>query len=127
LQTSRWRSWSGSASRGTWDRFYDFLNIFEDKFSEKKLRFCLKTKVNNAKICSLHWFLRKTPIFSQKIVENRRKLSKIAENCRKSQKIVENRRKLSKIAENCDHNIDPWTVQTILNLAIKKTFSSKKK
>jgi hypothetical protein len=41
--------------------------------------------------------LRKTPIFS----------SKIAENCRKSQKIVEKRQKLSKIAEHCDHNIDP--------------------
>jgi hypothetical protein len=45
---------------------------------------------------------------SPKIVENRRKLSKIGENCRKSAKIVENRRKLSKIGENCDHNIDPW-------------------
>jgi hypothetical protein len=37
---------------------------------------------------------KKNAIFSQKIVENRRKLAKITENWRKSQKIGENRRKL---------------------------------
>jgi hypothetical protein len=46
----------------------------------KKLAFLHKTKLNYAKIGSLHWFLRKTPIFC---------------------------RKLATIAENCDQNINP--------------------
>jgi hypothetical protein len=57
-----------------------FLKYFRRKIQRKNWRFRLKTKLNNAKIWSWHWFLRKTPIF---------------------------RRKLAKIVENCDHNIDP--------------------
>jgi hypothetical protein len=52
------------------------FKIFRPKNIAKKWRFRLKTKLNNAKFWSKHWFLRKTPIF------------------------------LAKIAENCDHNID---------------------
>jgi hypothetical protein len=41
----------------------------------------LKLQLVFAKICSRHWFLRKTPIFSPKI---------------------------GKLADNCDHSIGPW-------------------
>jgi hypothetical protein len=47
--------------------------------------------------------MRKTPIFSQKIGENWRKLAKIGEHWRK----------LAKIGENCDQNIDPWFFKKI--------------
>jgi hypothetical protein len=65
-----------------------FFRYFRRKIQWKIWRFWLKTKLNYAKFWSWHWFLRKTPIFSPKLVEN------------------------------CDHNIDPryftcksgWTV-----------------
>jgi hypothetical protein len=72
-----------------WDRCYDFKNIFGKKRAEKMHFFYS----NEAKLCQnfiVALALGKRH-FSQKIVENRRKLSKIAENCRKSLKIVENR------------------------------------
>jgi hypothetical protein len=50
-----------------------------------------------------------------KIAENRRKSPKIAENRRKSPKIAENRRKSPKIAENCDHNIGPCLATCVSN------------
>jgi Ni,Fe-hydrogenase III small subunit len=56
------------------------LKIFSPKTSVKKLAFLTP---NKAKLCKI---LIVTLIFEKK-----------------------NRRKLSKIAENCDHNIDPWT------------------
>jgi hypothetical protein len=62
------------------DRCYHFLNIFAKKFLRKNWRFWLKTKANNAKFWSWHWFWEKRQFF---------------------------RRKLSKIAENYDHNINP--------------------
>jgi hypothetical protein len=59
--------------------------------------------------------LIKTLIFSPKIAKNRRKLSKIAENCPKMPKIVQKCRKLSKNAENCQKTpkiviitLTPW-------------------
>jgi hypothetical protein len=60
--------------RKTWDRCYDFSNIFAKKL-EKYLAFLTQIK---AKLCkkidhSLG-FCEKTPFFSPKIVENRRKL-----------------------------------------------------
>jgi hypothetical protein len=60
---------------------------------------------------------KKSVIFStenwsklQKVVQNRRKLVKIAENWSKWPKIAQNRRKLVKIAENCDHNFEAVTL-----------------
>jgi hypothetical protein len=55
-------------------RCYDFLKYFRRKNRRKNWRFWLKTKLNYAKFWSWHWFLRKKPIFSPKIVENRIKL-----------------------------------------------------
>jgi predicted amidophosphoribosyltransferase len=64
-----------------WDRCYDCLNIFAEKFSEKIGVFA-KTTASFCKNCDHNigfWEKRQF--------------------CR---------RKLSKIAENCDHNIDSW-------------------
>jgi hypothetical protein len=44
------------------------------KILQKNWRFLLKTKLNYATFGSYNWFLRKKPIFSPKIVKNRRKL-----------------------------------------------------
>jgi hypothetical protein len=65
----------------TWDRCYDFLNIFAEKFSEK-IAFLTQ---NKAKLCKI--------LIITLVFEEKRQFF---------------RRKLSKIAENCDHNIDPW-------------------
>jgi hypothetical protein len=51
-----------------------FLKYFRRKIQHKSCRFWLKTKLNYAKFWSKHRFSRKTPIFSPKIVEYRRKL-----------------------------------------------------
>jgi hypothetical protein len=67
--------------RMTRDRCYDFLNIFAEKFSEKKAFFTQ----NKAKLCKI---LIITLVFEKNANFFRRKLPKIAENCRKSQKIV---------------------------------------
>jgi hypothetical protein len=64
----------------TWDRCYDFLNIF--------WRFLTKTK-----LCKLFNNLITTLIFQK------------SDNF--SPKMVKNRRESSKIAENCDHKIVP--------------------
>jgi hypothetical protein len=59
----------------TWDRCYDFLNIFAEKFSENIGAFLLKPQlVFLQKFDHNNWFLRKTPIFSLKIGKNRRRL-----------------------------------------------------
>jgi hypothetical protein len=50
------------------------FEIFLPKILAKKWRFWHKSKLNYAKILSLRWFLRKTPIFSPKIAKNRGKL-----------------------------------------------------
>jgi hypothetical protein len=53
-----------------WDRCYDFLNIFAEKFSKKNWRFFTQNKAKLCKIliiCNIV-FLRKTPIFSPKNV-----------------------------------------------------------
>jgi hypothetical protein len=55
------------------DRCFDFKNIFAEKFGEKIGVF----DSNKAKLCKIliiKLILRKTPIFSQKIGKNRRKL-----------------------------------------------------
>jgi hypothetical protein len=66
----------------SWDRCYDFKNIFAEKCCQKYWRFLAQTTASFCKIVIITmFFLRKTPIF---------------------------RRKLAKIAENCDHNIGPW-------------------
>jgi hypothetical protein len=84
----------------TWDRCYDFKNIFAKKKSAKKCRFWLKTKLNYAKLWSLHWFSRKRQFF---------------------------RRKLAKNTENCDHNIDPcnyWSNDDYFAPALKSSYIS---
>jgi hypothetical protein len=64
-----------------WDRCYEFLKIFAEKFSEK-MAFLTQNKAKLCKILIITLVFEKRPIF---------------------------RRKLSQIAENCDHNnIDPW-------------------
>jgi hypothetical protein len=60
-------------NRVTGDRCYDFKYMFAETNCEKIGVFWPKTKLNYAKFWSLHWFLRKTPLFG-------RKLAKIAEN-----------------------------------------------
>jgi hypothetical protein len=65
----------------SWDRCYDFLNIFAEKFSGK---IGVLTQ-NKAKLCKN---LIITLVFEKNAIF-----------CRKS----------SKIAENCDHNIGPWS------------------
>jgi hypothetical protein len=75
--------------RSIWDRCYDFLNFFAEKFSEKIGVFC----TNYCKNCAHNiGFWDKRHFF---------------------------RRILGKIAENCDHNIDPghpswqlWIIDT---------------
>jgi hypothetical protein len=62
---------------GNRDRWYDFKNIFAEKFSEKNGVFY--SKQSKIILISYHCFLRKPPIFLGK---------------------------LAKIAENCDRNID---------------------
>jgi hypothetical protein len=66
---SKWDIWAWNR-----DRCYDFKNIFAKNIGKNLAFFDSKAKLNYAKIWSQHWFLRKTPIFSPKIVENRRKL-----------------------------------------------------
>jgi hypothetical protein len=63
-----------SKIRPIWDRCYDFLNIFAEKFS-KKMAFLTQNKAKFSKnlIITLV-FEKKTPIISPKIGENRRKL-----------------------------------------------------
>jgi hypothetical protein len=59
-------------SDSTWDRCYDFLNIFAKKIQRKNWRFCLK----EAKICKIviiTLVFEKNAIFSPKIGKNRRK------------------------------------------------------
>jgi hypothetical protein len=68
------------STRMTWDRCYDFLNIFVEKFS-KKLAFLTQNKAKLCKSLIITLVFEKNAIFF--------------------------RRKLSKIAENCVHNIDP--------------------
>jgi hypothetical protein len=51
-----------------------FLKYFRQKNRRKNWRFWPKTKLNYLKSWSQHWFLRKTPICSPKIIKNRRKL-----------------------------------------------------
>jgi hypothetical protein len=67
---------------GSWDRCYDFLNIFSEKIG-KKFAFLTQNKAE------LHM---------QKFDHNIVFLEKRHFFCRK----------LSKIAENCGHNIDHW-------------------
>jgi hypothetical protein len=68
--------------RENWDRCYDFLNIFAEKFSEKIGVFCSNTTASFCKNCDHNiGFWEKRQFF---------------------------RRKLAKIVENCDQNIDPW-------------------
>jgi hypothetical protein len=69
------------ASSPSWDRCYDFKNIFAEKFREK---IGVLTQ-NKAKLC-------KILIISMVLKEKRQFF----------------RRKLSKIAENYDRIIDPW-------------------
>jgi hypothetical protein len=57
----------------TRDRCYDFKSIFAERIGV----FWLKTKLNYAEFSSYHWFLRKKPIFTPKIVKNFQKLQKI--------------------------------------------------
>jgi hypothetical protein len=57
----------------TWDRCYDFLNILAEKFS-KKMAFLTQNKAKLCKNLIITLVFDKTPIFSPKIVENRRKL-----------------------------------------------------
>jgi hypothetical protein len=57
----------------TWDRCYDFLNIFAEKFSEK-MAFSTKNKAKLCKNLIITLVFEKNANFSPKIVENRRKL-----------------------------------------------------
>jgi hypothetical protein len=66
----------------TWDRCYDFLNIFAEKFS-KEVAFLIQ---NKAKLCK--------KFIITLVFEKKRQFF---------------RQKLSEIAENCDHNIGPWS------------------
>jgi hypothetical protein len=68
-------------TRVTWDRCYDFLNFFAEKFSDKNWRFLLKLLLVFAKIVIITLVFEKKRQFFH--------------------------RKLGKIAENCVHNIDP--------------------
>jgi hypothetical protein len=65
-----------------WDRCYDFINIFAEKFG-KKLAFLTQNRAKLCKILLITLVYEKNAIFC---------------------------RKLSKIAENCDNNIDPWNL-----------------
>jgi hypothetical protein len=84
-----------SKCRPIWDRCYDFLNIFAEKFS-KKWRFLLKLLLVLAKIVIITLVFEKNANFF--------------------------RRKLGKIAENCDHNIDPWSHWQADELSGQPTF-----
>jgi hypothetical protein len=54
---------------------YDFKNIFAEKFSKKKLAFLTQNKAKLCKILIITLVFEKNAnFFSQKIVENRRKL-----------------------------------------------------
>jgi hypothetical protein len=88
----------------------------------KKLAFFAPTIARFCKKLIKTFVSKKNKIFSPKIVENRRKLAKIADNWRKSPKTGENRRKLAKIAENCDHNIDPWSPCSLVRQEIVTQF-----
>jgi hypothetical protein len=55
----------------TWDRCYDYLNIFAEKFG-KKLAFLAQNKAKLFKILIITLDLKKPPIFSPKIGKNRR-------------------------------------------------------
>jgi hypothetical protein len=57
----------------TRDRCYDFLNIFAKK-SAKILAFFPQTTASFCKNMIIALVFEKTPIFSQKMVENRRKI-----------------------------------------------------
>jgi hypothetical protein len=57
-----------------WERCYDFLNFFAEKFS-KKMPFLNQNKAKLGKLLIITLVFEKTPIF-------------FAENCRKTQKIV---------------------------------------
>jgi hypothetical protein len=82
---------SFKVNKSTWVRCYEFLNIFAKKLA-KKMAFLTHNKAKLCKKLIITGVFEKT--VSQKIVENRRKLSKIAENCRKSQKIVKKSQKI---------------------------------
>jgi hypothetical protein len=48
------------------------FKIFSQKKIAKNWRYLLQTMLGYAHFLSQHWILRKTPIFSPKIVKNRR-------------------------------------------------------
>jgi hypothetical protein len=58
-------------------------------FSQKNWHFLLKTKLNYGNICSEHWCLRKTPIFSHKIVIIDPGLEKSDENFAEGSSLVQ--------------------------------------
>jgi hypothetical protein len=60
-------------SQMTWDRCYDFLNIFAEKFSEK-MAFLTQNKAELCKNLIITLVFDKNANFLPKIVENRRKL-----------------------------------------------------
>jgi hypothetical protein len=88
----------------TRDRCYDYLNIFAEKFGEKK--FLTTNKAKLCKILIITLVIEKNANF---VTENWQKLPKIVIITLVFEKNANFfRRKLAKIAENCDHNIDPW-------------------
>jgi hypothetical protein len=67
----------------SWDRCYDFKNVFVKKISAKILALFAQTNASFCKNVSITLVFEKNANFV--------------------------RRKLAKIADNCDHNIDPWS------------------
>jgi hypothetical protein len=81
IRQKNWRFWLKTKLNYAKFWCYDFLNIFDKKFS-KKLAFLTQNKAKLWKILIITLVFEKNANFF--------------------------RQKLSKIAENCDHNIDPW-------------------
>jgi hypothetical protein len=104
-ECSSWRYSSGM----TWDRCYDFWNIFAEKFSEKigvfdsKQRWIMQKFDHRQINFSANW--------NSVIWLSANEFSAIGRSIDHNigfwEKTPFFRRKLSKIAENCDHNIDP--------------------